>query len=156
MGASANEGGEVRFVGTLTGPEFGVLPYERQDDGAFEATPFPLSNIPQPVFEEELITRIQQDPQIEFCRGVKCTSLTDTGERVEAVLVDQQSGQEIRQSFAYVVAADGAGSKIRQALNIDMEGPEALSNHLMIHFSADLRPMRKVGAVFCTSCLNLG
>ena len=32
LGASANEGGEVRFVGTLTGSEFGCLPYERQDE----------------------------------------------------------------------------------------------------------------------------
>ncbi|MEM1434901.1 MAG: FAD-dependent monooxygenase, partial [Pseudomonadota bacterium] len=55
LGARANEGGAVRFVGTLTGPEFGCLPYERQDEGALAATPFPLSNIPQPVFEEELI-----------------------------------------------------------------------------------------------------
>ena len=37
------EGGDVRFVGTLTGTEFGSLPYERQDEGAFESTPFPLS-----------------------------------------------------------------------------------------------------------------
>ena len=32
LGANANEGGEVRFVGTLTGTEFGCLPYERQDE----------------------------------------------------------------------------------------------------------------------------
>ena len=140
LGASANEGGEVRFVGTLTGPEFGCLPYERQDQAAFEATPFPLTNIPQPVFEEELIAKVLQDDRIDFCRGVECVAVHGP-HQVEAVLV--MDGVESTRSFDYVIAADAAGSNIRQALGIEMQGPEALSNHLMIHFSADLRPYTK-------------
>lgn len=141
LGANANEGGEVRFVATLTGTEFGVLPYERQDEGAFAATPFPLSNIPQPVFEEELIANIRNHPDIDLRRGVECEELRDCGDRVEARLVTLASGESFIQSFDYVIAADGAGSPIRSALSIDMEGPEALSDYLMIHFSADLRPL---------------
>jgi 2-polyprenyl-6-methoxyphenol hydroxylase-like FAD-dependent oxidoreductase len=141
LGANANDGGEVRFMGTLTGPEFGCLPYERQDEGAFAATPFPLSNIPQPVFEEELIANIRKDPSIDFRRGVECKELHDVGDRVDAVLITLESGEDQTQSFDYVIAADGAGSRIRQSLGIGMEGPEALANYLMIHFSADLRPL---------------
>ncbi|MEZ5557117.1 MAG: FAD-dependent monooxygenase [Pseudomonadales bacterium] len=141
LGASANEGGEVRFVGTLTGPEFGCLPYERQDEGAFDATPYPLSNIPQPVFEEELIANIRTHPDIDLRRGVECTELRDLGDRVEATLVTLASGETCAQSFDYVIAADGAGSTIRDSLGIEMEGPEALASYLMIHFSADLRPL---------------
>ncbi len=141
LGADANEGGEVRFVGTLTGTEFGCLPYERQDEGAFAATPYPLSNIPQPVFEEELIAKIRKDPHIDFRRGVECTALRDTGDRVDAQLVTDGSREAHTQSFDYVIAADGAGSKIRSSLDIGMEGPEALATYLMIHFSADLRPL---------------
>ncbi len=141
LGAAANDGGHVRFVGTLTGPEFGCLPYERQDDGAYDATPFPLSNVPQPVFEAELVARINDDAAIDFRRGVECVSLHDMGERVGAVLLDRASGEQTRRSFAYVIAADGAGSSIRRDLGIEMEGPQALGHYLMIHFQADLRPL---------------
>jgi 2,4-dichlorophenol 6-monooxygenase len=141
LGASADEGGNVRFVGTLTGPEFGCLPYERQDAGAFEATPYPLSNIPQPVFEEELIAKILKEPHIDFRRGVECLELRDERDRVDAVLVSTASGDRHTHTFDYVVAADGAGSMIRQTLGIEMEGPEALADYLMIHFTADLRQL---------------
>jgi 2-polyprenyl-6-methoxyphenol hydroxylase-like FAD-dependent oxidoreductase len=141
LGANADEGGEVRFVGTLTGIEFGCLPYERQDEGALQATPFPLSNIPQPVFEEELLGNIRSNPRIDLRRGVECKDLLDFGDRVEAKLVTLAAGQPYTQSFDYVIAADGAGSAIRNSLNIDMDGPEVLSHYLMIHFSADLRPL---------------
>ena len=140
LGASANEGGEVRFVGTLTGTEFGCLPYERQDEGAFQYTPFPLSNIPQPVFEEELEAHVRKGSLIDFRRGVECTALLEVLDHVDATLVTQDAVEETR-SFDYVIAADGAGSKIRESLGIEMEGPEALANYLMIHFSADLRPL---------------
>jgi 2-polyprenyl-6-methoxyphenol hydroxylase-like FAD-dependent oxidoreductase len=141
LGANANDGGQVRFLGTLTGPEFGCLPYERQDEGAFEATPFPLSNIPQPVFEEELIAHIRKDPDIDFRRGMECKALCEVDDHVDAVLAIGETGEEFTWPFDYVIAADGAGSKIRQSLDIEMEGPEALANYLMIHFSADLRPL---------------
>ena len=39
----------------------------------------------------------------------------------------------------YVVAADGAGSRIRAALGIPMEGPDVLQDFVMIHAAADLR-----------------
>ena len=141
LGASANDGGDVRFVGTLTGPEFGSLPYERQDEAALAATPFPLSNIPQPVFEEELISVIRETADIDFRRGTECTGLVDAGDAVTATLVDTQSDEKVTLSFSYVIAADGAGSKIRQSLGVEMDGPEALSDNLMIHFSADLRAL---------------
>ena len=50
-GASIEDGGLVHFVDTLSSTHFGCLPYERQDDGAREFTPWPLVNIAQPVFE---------------------------------------------------------------------------------------------------------
>lgn len=138
LGAAANEGGEVRFVSTLTGTEFGCLPYERQDEGAFEFTPFPLTNIPQPLFEAELVKKIHQMDLIDFQRGVECRDLVDSGSEVNASLVQLDSEQIDEASFDYVIAADGAGSRIRDALQINMEGPEALGSYLMIHFSADL------------------
>ena len=137
LGASANDAGHVRFVGTLTGPEFGSMTYERQDDGAFESTPYPLTNIPQPRFEEVLDEAIAGSDSITFERGVTAVSVSQDDGGAEVVL--DSNGQETTRHYDYVVAADGAGSRTRNALGIEMEGPEALQHYVMIHFHADLR-----------------
>jgi 2-polyprenyl-6-methoxyphenol hydroxylase-like FAD-dependent oxidoreductase len=136
-GASANDAGWVRFVGTLSGLEFGALPYERQDDTALIHTPFPLTNIPQPKFEAALEAAIKAEALIEMQRGVACVHVGETAEGITATLDD---GAGNRESLAcdYLVAADGASSQIRGRLGITMEGPEALQHYVMIHFEADL------------------
>jgi len=139
LGASPEEAGEVRFVGTMSGPEFGSLPYERQDHAALAFTPFPLSNVAQPVFEQELQRHVAQSARIEFLQGVECIDLRDEGERVEATLREVATADQQPRSFDYVIAADGANSKMRDLLGIEMDGPDALANYLMIHFQADLR-----------------
>lgn len=141
QGASANDAGFVRFVGTLSGPEFGVLPYERQDDAALAFTPFPLTNIPQPKFEAALSAAIAVEPLIEFRRGVNCVGVTHAPSHVIAEL-EHVAGKEREQvTAAYVIAADGANSRLRQALGIAMDGPEGLQHNVMIHFEADLRAL---------------
>ena len=140
LGACANDAGHVRFVGTLTGPEFGALPYERQDEDAFRDTPFPLTNIPQPLFESELQEAIKADPLITFERGIECTALENRADSVMAGLRRNGDNDINFSAFDYVVVADGAGSRLRDALGITMQGPEVLDEFLMIHFSADLRP----------------
>lgn len=138
-GASANDAGFVRFMGTLSGPEFGALPYERQDDGALIHTPFPLTNMPQPAFESALFQAIAEQPLVTLQRGVNCTALRQNPDRVMATLVE--GGRSVELACSYVVAADGAGSRLRAALGIPMEGPEALQHYIMIHFEADLREL---------------
>ena len=43
----------------------------------------------------------------------------------------------------YVIAADGAGSRLRDQLDIEMDGPEVLQHHMMIHFEADLTELTR-------------
>lgn len=143
LGASANDAGAVRFVGTLSGVEFGSLPYERQDEAALKDTPYPLTNIPQPVFEAELNAAILKDANITFKRGVECSDLSDIGDEVSVDLKDLDTREVSTKKFDYVIAADGAGSRIRESIGIEMQGPESLQNYLMIHFSADLRHLTK-------------
>ncbi|MGV8995800.1 MAG: FAD-dependent monooxygenase [Parvibaculaceae bacterium] len=137
-GASANDAGHVRFMGRLSGPEFGALPYERQDDAALAHTPFPLTNIPQPKFEAALTKAVLRQPLITFRRGVTCASLAQTPEQVVAVLEVGPDKTREHVAASYVIAADGAGSRLRGALGIAMEGPDALQHNVMIHFEADL------------------
>ncbi len=140
-GASANDAGWVRFVGTLSGPEFGVLPYERQDEDALAHTPYPLTNIPQPKFEAVLEREVGREPLINLRRSVNCTAIENGDMGVSATLEDLTSGDVSTAKYDYVIAADGAGSQIRAALGITMEGPEVLENFITIHFEADLRAL---------------
>ena len=41
----------------------------------------------------------------------------------------------------WVLAADGAGSRVRKALGIEMVGPDQLQSFVMIHFEANLRAL---------------
>ena len=138
IGANANDGGWVRFMGTLSGPEFGCLPYERQDEAALKHTPYPLTNIPQPKFEAALDVAIAAEPLISFQRGLTCLRVDETADGVVACFEETETGAKSSDTFAYVIAADGAGSRIRSSLGIGMEGPEALQHYVMIHFNADL------------------
>ncbi|MCE7998307.1 MAG: hypothetical protein HEP70_05565 [Rhodobiaceae bacterium] len=137
-GAPPDEAGWVRFVSTLTGTAFGHLPYERQQDDVKDLTPYPLSNIAQPDFEEILEAELRRSPQVTLFRGTECLSLTETPDGVIASLAPSKAGPE-KISCHYVIAADGANSPIRSALGINLEGPEGLQHNMMIHFEADLR-----------------
>ncbi len=138
-GASANDAGFVRFMGKLSGPEFGALPYERQDAAALTHTPFPLTNIPQPKFEAALDAAIRANPLISFQRGVSCVATAEHEDSITATLENSKAGTREDITCQYVIAADGANSPMRQRLGIGMQGPEALQHNLMIHFEADLR-----------------
>jgi 2,4-dichlorophenol 6-monooxygenase len=136
-GAPADEAGWVRFASTLTGTHFGHLPYERQQDDVKDLTPFPLSNIAQPDFEELLEAELLRCPEVTLLRGTECTNVTEKPEGVVASLSSSKDGLE-KVSCRYVIAADGANSPVRSALGVELEGPEGLQHNMMIHFEADL------------------
>ncbi len=56
-----------------------------------------------------------------------------------STLRDAATGETTTVRSGYLVAADGAGSRVRSWLGIDMDGPDVLQNFLMIHVTADLR-----------------
>ncbi len=58
-----------------------------------------------------------------------------------AALARMDEDESVDVECGYVVAADGAGSRLREALGIAMEGPDALQHYIMIHFEADLRAL---------------
>ena len=138
VGAPAEEAGWVRFGTSLTGTEFGHLPYERQQDDVLDLTPFPLSNIAQPDFEAALGDALEQSRAVAVLRGCDCAALAQDGDGVTAQVALRGLPGTRAVRARYLVAADGAGSPVRQLLGIELEGLEDLQHHLMIHFEADL------------------
>jgi 2-polyprenyl-6-methoxyphenol hydroxylase-like FAD-dependent oxidoreductase len=136
-----DQGRWVRLVATLAGPEIGALPYERQDEGVRELTPWPLINIAQPRFEEIVERSVSTLPTIELRRGVewvRCDQLSDV---VISTLRECSTGREYNVRSRYLIGADGAGSAVRHNVGLRMDGPEALQHQMMIHFEADLRSL---------------
>jgi 2-polyprenyl-6-methoxyphenol hydroxylase-like FAD-dependent oxidoreductase len=137
----ADEGHYVRFVTRLAGEELGVLTYERQDDAVLDLTPTPLLNIPQPDFEEILLDELTDYPEVEIRRGHEWRNSREEDGCVSSTVADRESGEAYEIESRYVVAADGAGSRIRESLGIEMEGVPNVGSAVMIHFGADLSPL---------------
>jgi 2-polyprenyl-6-methoxyphenol hydroxylase-like FAD-dependent oxidoreductase len=128
---------EVRFVTTMTGHAFGAVPYERQDDDVLAVTPAALLNVPQPALEALLFDRVATEPAVDLRRGHRWVGL-EREDGAVASIVETATGS-YRLASRYLVAADGAGSAVREALGIAMSGVEEVASAVSITFAADLR-----------------
>ena len=143
IGAPPAKAGWVRFATSLTGTEFGHLPYERQQDDVLEYTPFPLANIAQPDFEVALASVIDETRAVSLLRGATCTGLEEDDSGITAHVGLNGLAQPLDVRAKYVIAADGAGSTLRDQAGIGLKGPEGLQHYVMIHFEADLTSLVK-------------
>ncbi|MEZ4217561.1 MAG: FAD-dependent monooxygenase [Myxococcota bacterium] len=138
------DAGFAYWVDRLGGATLGRLPFEQQGDAQLAVTPTPLRNLSQsrlePLLVEALARRAGRAPEW----GCEWVSSTDDGERVHTVVRDAASGREETISSRYVVAADGAGSGVRKALGIDVQGPAGIQSFVMVHFRARLRGVPEV------------
>lgn len=135
------EGAMVRMVESLTRKEIGALPYERQDEAVRDLTPWPLINIEQPRFEAVVEASVEALPTVDLRKGLEWQSCVQLGDSVISTLLDRATGETVTVRSRYVIAADGAGSAVRDKVGIPMDGPEALASNMMIHFEADLRDL---------------
>ncbi len=131
-----DEGAWVRWVTTLVGDELGKVPFELQHRirELDVVTPTPLRNLSQHRLEP-----ILRDHVDELVDGVEWSGATQDADGVTSTLYDAATGATTTITSGYVIAADGAGSRVRASLGIDMEGPDVLQNFVMIHATADLR-----------------
>jgi 2-polyprenyl-6-methoxyphenol hydroxylase-like FAD-dependent oxidoreductase len=130
---------EVRFVTTLTGHCFGTVPYERQDDDVLAVTPAGLLNVPQPALESILFDRVAAEPLVDLRRGHRWVGLQQDDGRVTSTAQTEAGTYEL--ASRYLVAADGAGSAVRETLGIAMSGVEEVAAAVSITFAADLREL---------------
>ena len=131
------DGGCVDWVTKLGGRRLGRLPFERQGDDQLALTPTPLRNLSQNRFEPILIDALGA----EVRRQCQWESAEQDGEGVTSRCRDLASGQPVEVRSRYLVAADGAGSRIRKSLHIEPQGPDRLQTFVMIHIRAALRDL---------------
>lgn len=135
---------EAHFVTKLGGAVLGRLPYERQGDDQLAFTPTPLRNISQHHFERIALKALRDSGAAEPLWGHRWCGLEEQGESILSDVEPDAGRVTVRSS--YVIAADGAGSRVRAATGIPMLGPDQLQCFLTIHLLADLRSAFAGGA----------
>jgi 2,4-dichlorophenol 6-monooxygenase len=135
------DGSQVVWMTSLAGEELGRLPYERQGDDCLADTPTPLLNLSQHLLEPVLLDHLRADALADIHYGHQCQGIQADPDGVTAEVENLAGGERYEVRSRYLVAADGAGSRIRKALGIEMIGPDRLQSFVMIHFEADLRAL---------------
>src|SRR5206468_1719278 len=107
---------------TLAGDELGRLPYERQGDDMLALTPEPLLNLPQHRLEPILVEHLARLPASDLCWRHEWQALEQDGTGVTSRVRDLARGEDYVVRSRWVLAADGAGSRVRRALDVAMEG----------------------------------
>lgn len=139
--ADALPSGAFRFiwVESLAGREIGrVEPLRRDVPGPHSPTYVCMAA--QDAFEAALRRHAETYPEIELRFSTELTAFEQDSHGVTATLHDRRSGERHTARAAYLIAADGASSRIREALRIDMLGIGDLDHNINIHFRAELGP----------------
>ncbi|KAJ9611193.1 hypothetical protein H2200_004376 [Cladophialophora chaetospira] len=105
------------------------------------------------IFEAWLKPRIQEEPLIDSHFGMKLETLTETDDGVECELT--KDGKTHRVEAQYVIGCDGAGSRVRKAIGIELVGGPVPAKLHLVHFkSRDLSRLHRQGQfwhIFFTS-----
>jgi len=136
-----SDAGRVRFVTTLTGEELGSLPFERQGDEVLAFTPTPLRNLSQHRLEPILFAHLQKQTESSLRFSHEWESMEQDAHGVTSRVRAMDGGGSLEVRSRWLLAADGAGSRVRKALGIEPVGPARLASFVMIHFEANLRPV---------------
>jgi 2,4-dichlorophenol 6-monooxygenase len=128
----------IVWCATLAGRELGRLDL-RASHPSRGVTPAkrPWTNLSQSRLEPILRRAVAALPAATVVTGSTCTGVSQTAVNATVHTIDE-AGVARDIEADWVIAADGAGSRIRKALNVELEGSGPLGQFLMIHFSADL------------------
>jgi putative polyketide hydroxylase len=93
----------------------------------------------QPSLEPILRSRAREGGA-EILQGAEITAVQQDAAGVRVTVRDLETGATRELLAKYLIAADGAHSRVRESVGIGYEGRGAFSNSLTIYFGADLSP----------------
>lgn len=131
----------VRWVDRLVGRDLGVFTMGSDPEEVMRMltqSPSPTANLSQDRFEAMLFERLAATAgrdRVRFGHAWEAFATTD-GQYLSRV---HTPDGPVEIASHYVIGADGAGSRVRKAANIDMVGPDDIQTFVNIHFSANLR-----------------
>ena len=133
------DAGHVNFVTRLSGDLIGRLPFEKQGDECFAHTPTPLRNLSQHHFEPILSSAFEDREHTSLQYQMQWESSEQGDSGIHSVLRNLATDETVEVHSRYLIAADGAGSRVRTSLGIEMQGPPRIQSFVMIHVGANLR-----------------
>ena len=104
-----------------------------------ELTPIRRMFINQPGLER-ILRRRAEEVGATVCAGSELVGFEQDADGVTASVKDVETGGESRIRAKYLVGADGAHSRVREALGIPLDGRGVFSNSMTIYFHADMWP----------------
>ncbi|MEM1142718.1 MAG: FAD-dependent monooxygenase [Pseudomonadota bacterium] len=124
--------------------EFGAIDLHKdiEDPGKYQrhlASNEPYLNISQTEIERVLHRHAQDEAQIDLRLGFQWEAMEVTDSGVKNTVSRREDGSRCDIQARWLIAADGAGSRIRKAANIAMQGPEKVQDFVNAYFELNLR-----------------
>jgi 2-polyprenyl-6-methoxyphenol hydroxylase-like FAD-dependent oxidoreductase len=131
--------GAIMAVETLAGREIGYF-IANLNEGVRDVSPTERVFISQSLLEPLLKARAEElGATLRFATDLVTFEQDERG--VSAAIRHRANGQTDNVRASYMVAADGAHSRTRQALGIGMGGRGVFSKSVTIYFRADIAPL---------------
>lgn len=137
------DGGKVVWWTNLAGEAVSTLPFEVQGDEALKYSPTPLRNMGQHRFERVLRDTIDKHGAAPIEWNCQWQSAVQDEGGVTSVVKNLRTGEVETIRSKFLIASDGAGSRVREAMGIAMDGPPKIRSFIMAHFEVDLREFVK-------------
>ncbi len=153
VGVGAQHSFEVIFAAGLDGPIHGRwrLPSVDEQRGIIAATSDgsvpgqPWQRCSQAIFEALMMDRAHRDPLVEVRQGWRLQGCAQVGDLVTAELSDSD-GNAVTVHADYLVGCDGASSRVRTELGIQMDGLKDFTTFALVDFrSLDLTNLHALG-----------
>jgi FAD-dependent monooxygenase len=153
VGVGAQQSFDVIFAGGLGGPVHGRWRQPSVDEqrGIIAATADgsvpgqPWQRCSQAIFEAMMMDRAHRDPLVDVRQGWRLRSCAQVGDVVTAELADS-GGNTVTVHADYLVGCDGASSRVRTELGIEMDGMKDFTTFGLVHFrSLDLTNLHALG-----------
>lgn len=124
---------------SLASPDGSAIPlgYPGRDDVA-AVSPTGPAWAPQDHLEPLLLDLVRSTGAVDVRFGVELADLAPADEGVRAVVRRVDTGETEIVEAAYLIGADGAHSRVRSLIGIDMDGPDDLGVYHRVEFRAPL------------------
>lgn len=138
----ADDAAKILFCGTIN-EEFGCIDLRAGSIGRkyrehLEA-PMPYLNLSQVELEKLLQKRVLESPRIQTLYHHQWESFEQDEAGTTSKITNRTTNEIFTVQSQYIICADGAASRCRKALGIEMQGPEKLRDFVNAYFEADLR-----------------
>jgi 2-polyprenyl-6-methoxyphenol hydroxylase-like FAD-dependent oxidoreductase len=121
------------FCTSMVGPQLAVIPYpSRRDEKLLPQTPEKKQRASQLYFDPVLAQIVREKKTVDLRYHCELVSHEQHERGVTAQVQDMRSGETRAIEAQFMVACDGAGSGVRRALGIEMEGNPALDHSIAV------------------------